>query len=116
MTMYSRSIDIRTESQSLFPDYLSVLMKLTQSGNALDQRFSTFLMLRSFNATPHAVTTNHKIISLPLYNCNLANVMNHNINSCVSETEPPNKELTGSRPRLPIHLEQMCGLVFMWLP
>ena len=47
----------------------------------LVQWFSTFLMLRPFNAAPHVVVTpNHKIIALMLHNCNFATVMNHNVN------------------------------------
>lgn len=35
----------------------------------------------TLNTVPHGVVTpDHKIISLLLYNCNFATVMNHNIN------------------------------------
>jgi hypothetical protein len=49
----------------------------------LKQRFSTFLMprLRLFNTVPHVVVTpSHKIVSLTLYNCNFATVINHTTN------------------------------------
>lgn len=43
--------------------------------------FSIFLILSPFNTVPHGVVTpDHKIISLLLYNCKFATVMNHNIN------------------------------------
>ena len=49
--------------------------------NTVEQWFSTFLMLRPFNTVPHVVvTSNHKIISLLLHNCNFATVMNYNVN------------------------------------
>ena len=46
------------------------------------EEFSTFLMLQRFNTVPGgSVTTNHKIISLLIYNYNFAAVMNFNINN-----------------------------------
>lgn len=44
--------------------------------SAIDQQFPTFLML----GVPHAVTPNHKIVSLLVHNCNFATVMNHDVN------------------------------------
>jgi hypothetical protein len=44
----------------------------------LEQRFSTFVMLRPFNTV--VVTCNHIIISLLLHNCHFATVMSHKIN------------------------------------
>ena len=40
------------------------------------------LMLRPFNTVPHGVVTppHHNIIFLILYNCNVAGVMNCNVN------------------------------------
>lgn len=47
----------------------------------LDTGFSAFLILRPFNTVPHVVVTaNRKIISLLLYNCNFASVLNCNVN------------------------------------
>lgn len=47
----------------------------------LEQQFSTFLMLRSFNTVPHVVVTlNHKIMLLLLRNCKFATVMNLSVN------------------------------------
>ena len=47
----------------------------------LVQRFPTFSMLQPSNTLPHVVVTpDHKKISLPLYNCEFAAVMNRNIN------------------------------------
>lgn len=49
----------------------------------LQQWFSAFLKLQPLNTVPHVVVTlNHKIISLPLLNCNSAIVMNCNVNIC----------------------------------
>lgn len=45
------------------------------------QWFSTFLMLQTFNTA--VVTLNQKIISLLLYSCNFATVVNSNVNVCV---------------------------------
>lgn len=43
--------------------------------------FSTFLTFRLLNTVPHVeVILNRKIISLPLYNCTFAAVVNQNVN------------------------------------
>ena len=47
----------------------------------LTQWFSTFLVLQPFNTVSHVVVTpNHNIISLLLYNCNFATIVNYNVN------------------------------------
>lgn len=47
-------------------------------GIIVDQQFSTFLTLQSFSTVPHVgVTLNHKVILLPLRNCDFATVVNH---------------------------------------
>ena len=47
----------------------------------LEQRFSTFLMLRPFNTVPHVVVTpNHNIISILLHSCHFATVINRSVN------------------------------------
>ena len=51
---------------------------------APEQLFSTFLMLQPFNTVPHVVVTHsHKIISLPLHNCNFATVVSCHVDICV---------------------------------
>lgn len=46
---------------------------------------STVLMLHLFNSVPHVcgepLPRNHKVILLLLPNCNVASVMNHNVNN-----------------------------------
>lgn len=44
------------------------------------QCFPTFLMLNPSNTVPHVIVTfNHKIMLLPLQNCNFATLVNHNL-------------------------------------
>ena len=59
--------------------------QLRQRPHQIDlvQWFSTFLMLRFFNAVPQVVVTpNHNIILLLLPNCNFATVMNCHVTIC----------------------------------
>lgn len=61
-------------------DYQALRAHMTLP-QALDQRFSTFLTLRSFNTVPQAVVTHpsRKITSSLLHNYNFV-VMNQNVN------------------------------------
>jgi len=50
----------------------------------LEQWFSTFLMLQSFNIITHVVVTpNHEIISLLLHKYNFATAMNCDVTTCI---------------------------------
>jgi hypothetical protein len=50
------------------------------TGNSLEEWFSVFPTLQSFNTVHHVgVTRSHKIILLLLCNCNLAAAMNCNV-------------------------------------
>lgn len=51
----------------------------------LDQQFSAFLMLQSFETFPHVVFSKDTITLLLLHNSNFATIMNSNVNICYAK-------------------------------
>ena len=55
-------------------------MQTVQSKYELEQTFSAFLVLRPFNTVPHVMLTpSHRSTLLLFHNCNLATVINLNV-------------------------------------
>jgi hypothetical protein len=84
--LFDRYWKSMVQKYHLFPNrnivYTMLNLKLEYyQYKSLKEWFSTFLMLWPFNTVLHVVvTSNHKIISLLLHNCNFAVVINCNVN------------------------------------